>query len=208
MSTRPPPTLAAGTCIVRDTAGAQGPHAWRCRRGRAARAICTTAGSILDAGDDAVAFATGDFETGLVCLRGRRRGRRRRPTLHARSLRRDLRAARRPVQVRAGADGCDLAEIAAPVTAAHPVQVVRFAESARTRPALRRRRPDRQARPQRAHRQERPGRPHHGRRHLQPAGQLDVVAAARARRDARRGLPLHRHAGAGVRHPAGLHRRA
>ena len=49
--------------------------------------------------------------------------------------------------------------------------------------------------------------PHHGRRHVQPAGQLDLVAAARARGDARRGLPLHRHAGARVRHSAGLHQR-
>ena len=45
------------------------------------------------------------------------------------------------ISVAPGADGCDLAEIAAPVSSAHPVQFVRFADvQTRSRTALRSRR--------------------------------------------------------------------
>ena len=57
---------------------------------------------------------------------GRRHRQRAAP--HAEPLRRDLRAARRARGSAPDAAGCDLAEVAAPVTTVHDVQVVRFAD--------------------------------------------------------------------------------
>jgi 5-deoxy-glucuronate isomerase len=83
---------------------------------------------ILDAGAAPVAFETGDRETGLVCLRGS-------ATVATGDTRvtlgqydaiyvpRDSR-----VEVAAGAEGADVAEVAAAVSGRHPVQVVRFAD--------------------------------------------------------------------------------
>jgi 5-deoxy-glucuronate isomerase len=83
---------------------------------------------VLDAAGDSVSFTTDDHEVGLVVLKG------------AAEVHTDggpyelgrydsLYVPRQSViEVRPGPDGCDLAEIAAPVTARHPVQVVRFAE--------------------------------------------------------------------------------
>jgi 5-deoxy-glucuronate isomerase len=83
---------------------------------------------ILDAGDAPARFETGPRETGLVCLRGT-------ATVTAGETRVTLQrydAIYVPrdvaVEVSAGPDGCDLAEISAPVTGRYPVQVVRFAE--------------------------------------------------------------------------------
>ena len=107
------------------------------------------------------------------------------------------------VRVTPSAEGCDLAEIAAPVAAAASGVVRRLRRGPEgSRSAHDAGRPRGQARSDGADRQERQGRTDHGRRHVQRAGQLDVVAAARARRDARGGLSLHRHAGARLRRAA------
>jgi 5-deoxy-glucuronate isomerase len=120
-------TIAPGTCVVRDTAS---------RRGRT-RAVApgTTASRhlhygriILDAHDPPVTFGTAGFETALICLGGTA----------------TVAADGRPfslgkydalyvprladVSVTPGPSGCDLAEIAAPVTKTHPVQFVAFAD--------------------------------------------------------------------------------
>src|SRR5215207_5424529 len=83
----------------------------------------------LDAGDDVLAFENGTHETGLVCLNGAaevsaagetfRLGR-----YDALYVPRDARIEVRP----AGDDGCDLAELSAPVEGRYPVQYVSFAE--------------------------------------------------------------------------------
>ena len=119
-------TLAPATCVVRNTAAgkgrtisvAPGPVMRHLQYGRI----------ILDAGAAPVSFDTGDRETGLVCLRGG-------ATVTTGDTRvtlgrydaiyvpRDSR-----VEVVAGAEGADLAEIAAAVSGRHPVQVVRFAD--------------------------------------------------------------------------------
>lgn len=90
---------------------------------------------ILDAGDTPLGFSTGECETGLICLRGR-------ATVEAAGERFDLTpydAIYAPrdsqVLVTAGAEGCDFAEIAAPVTGTYPVQFVSFA-AVRENPAL------------------------------------------------------------------------
>ena len=119
-------TLTPTTCIVRNTAGrkgrtqavAAGPVMQHLHYGRI----------ILDAGDAPLRFETGPRETALICLRGAAAiavGETR-ATLNrydAIYVPRDG-----AIEVSAGPDGCDLAEIAAPVSRQHPVQIVRFAD--------------------------------------------------------------------------------
>jgi 5-deoxy-glucuronate isomerase len=81
---------------------------------------------ILDAGAAGVHFSTGDRETVLICLRGgadvdadgATYALGRYDTLY---VPRDA-----TIAVRAGANGCDLAEISAHVSARHPVQFIAF----------------------------------------------------------------------------------
>ncbi len=90
---------------------------------------------ILDGGEDALVFATGERETGLICLRGKAEvevdGQRFAATPY------DAVYAPRGcrVQVTPAAEGCDFAEIAAPVEGTYPVQFVSFAK-VREDPAL------------------------------------------------------------------------
>jgi 5-deoxy-glucuronate isomerase len=117
--------IAAASCIIRNTAARKG-------RTRSVAPGSTSARHlhygriILDAGDAPVRFATDDLETGLVCLRGaatiRIDGR-----SHALGRFDALYVPRDTgLEVTAEAGGCDLAEIAAPVTRRHPVQFVAF----------------------------------------------------------------------------------
>src|SRR5687768_1481965 len=121
-------SLAPSTCIVRNTAA---------RKGRT-QAIAPGTGAasrhlhygrvILDAGDTPIIIDTGDRETGLVCLRGSAG-----VSVESRSYTLDRydaiyvpRDAR--VSIAPGSEGCDLAEISAPVSKRHPVQIVKFAD--------------------------------------------------------------------------------
>ena len=126
--------------------------------------------------------------------------------VHPRQLRRDLCSTRRVDRGHAGRRRLRYRRdvLAGRQAASGAVRrVQRRAEGSRA--SLRRGRSRLSARAEHSHRQERRGGPADGRRHVQRAGQLDVVAAARARGARRRGVSLHRHAGAGVRHPARLH---
>jgi 5-deoxy-glucuronate isomerase len=83
---------------------------------------------ILERGDEPVAFPTGELETGLIALRGRAEVRTgaRSFTLapyDALYVPRDSQ-----LEIRPDGDGCDLAEIAAPVERAHPLQHVAWAD--------------------------------------------------------------------------------
>ena len=119
-------TLAPGTCVVRNTASrkgrsqavAPGPAMQYLHYGRI----------ILDGGDAPIRLETGNREVALVCLRGS-------ATVDAGDTRTTIDRydaiyvpRDETVAVSAGPSGCDLAEIAAPVSRRHPVQVVRFAE--------------------------------------------------------------------------------
>jgi 5-deoxy-glucuronate isomerase len=77
---------------------------------------------VLDASDAPLSFSTEDRETAFVCLKGS-------ATIndHALTLYDALYVPRdTDVTIRAGSEGCDLAEVAAPVAAKYPVQLVRF----------------------------------------------------------------------------------
>jgi 5-deoxy-glucuronate isomerase len=127
-------TLAPGTCIVRNTAGRKG-RTRAVAPGESPMRHLHYGRIVLDAGDGAVHFATGGLETGLICLDGAAAvsvdgttfdlGR-----YDALYIPRDS-----AVDVTAAAGRCDLAEIAAPVTSTHPVQVVRF-EDVQKNPGL------------------------------------------------------------------------
>jgi 5-deoxy-glucuronate isomerase len=117
--------IEAGTCIVRNTAAKKG-RTRSVAPGTTASRHLHYGRIILDGGEPPLAFSTGEMETGLICLGG---------TAHVRVdgapytlgrfdtvyVPRDA-----AIEVTPGADGCDLAEIAAPVTKSHPVQFVSF----------------------------------------------------------------------------------
>jgi 5-deoxy-glucuronate isomerase len=120
------PPIDKTTCIVRNTAGRKGrtlsvgPDTTAMRRLRYGRII-------LDAGDAPVRFETPAFETGLICLRGSARVAAAGQTFTLERLDSLYVPRDSTIEVAAGASGCDLAEIAAPVDRAYPLQFVPFA---------------------------------------------------------------------------------
>ena len=116
------------TCIVRNTASGKGrTHAIVPGKTAAARHL-HYGRVILDAGDPPIRIDTNDRETAFICLRGSAMAavEGRSNTLErydALYVPRDA-----SVSIAAGPAGCDLAEIAAPVTKRHPVQFVKFAD--------------------------------------------------------------------------------
>ena len=120
-------SISTSTCIVRDTASRKG-RTLSVSPGKTASRHLRYGRVILDAGDAAIAFHTGDCETGFVGLNGSATvgvdddtyelGR-----YDALYVPRGV-----TVTIAAGPDGCDLAEIAAAVTRHHPVQLVRFSD--------------------------------------------------------------------------------
>lgn len=128
--------ITGATCIVRDTAGKKG------RTTAIAPGAQTRASRhlhygriILDAGTAPERIESGDKETGLIALRGSAT-----VTVNATAYelaRYDALYIPRDTTftVAPGPEGCDLAEIAAPVSKRHPVQHVRF-EDVRKDPGL------------------------------------------------------------------------
>lgn len=120
-------TITQDTCIVRDTASHRG-RLWRVAPGKTAARHLHYGRIILSKDDGAVRFETNDRETGLVCLKGSAQVKTddTSHTLHrydAIYIPRDA-----FVVVTPGGEGCDLAEMAAPVTRRHPVQYVAYSD--------------------------------------------------------------------------------
>ena len=119
--------LTASTCIVRNTAAATG-RTTAVAPGAAPTRHLHYGRIILAATDAPIDLATGERETGLVCLAGTAAVRAGGATYElgrydALYIGRDQTAT-----ITAGPEGADLAEISAPVTARHPVQFVSFAQ--------------------------------------------------------------------------------
>jgi 5-deoxy-glucuronate isomerase len=119
--------LTLDRCVVRDTAAHTG-------RTRAVAPGTTSARHlhygriILRGGDAALSVSTGDHETGFIALKGSAT-----LTVDGRAFALGLYDALyvprdSHVEVSPGRDGCDLAELSAPVTERHPVQFVAFAD--------------------------------------------------------------------------------
>jgi 5-deoxy-glucuronate isomerase len=119
--------ITKDTCIVRNTGNRKG-RTEAIAPGSTASRYLHYGRIVLDGGDAAVRFQTGDRETGLVCLNG---------SAHVRANDDSFTLAKydslyvprdASVEISAGSDGCDVAEIAAPVERQYPMQVVRFAD--------------------------------------------------------------------------------
>jgi 5-deoxy-glucuronate isomerase len=120
------PISRAG-CIVRNTGGRKG-RTQSVAPGLVASRHLHYGRIVLDAGDPPLPLNTGDRETGFIALRG------------SASIQADNRqftldrydALYVPrgtaVEIAAGGDGCDLAELAAPVEGTYPIQFVDFDE--------------------------------------------------------------------------------
>src|SRR5262245_2404362 len=121
------PNITAETCIIRNTAA---------RRGRTCSVMPGSTAArhlhygriILDRNDKPISFDTTGLETGLVCLGGG-------ATVTVEAARYDLgrfdsmyvpRDA--SIEIEPGSDGCDHAEIAAPVSKRHPLKHVVFTD--------------------------------------------------------------------------------
>ena len=120
--------IAKDTCIVRNTAA---------RKGRTTAVAPGTAASrylhygriILDAGDGPLGFDTNDMETGLIGLKGSADVKTSKTESQSFAVGRydSLYVPRgASIEITPGPDGCDLAEVAAPVGHEYPVQFVAF----------------------------------------------------------------------------------
>jgi len=122
-----PNPLTPATCIIRNTAGTKGRTHAIVPGGAAASRHLHYGRVILDAGDAALSIDTGGHETGFVCLGGSA-AITVDDTSHTLGRYDALYAPRdATVSITPGPGGCDLAEIAAPVSKRHPVQFVSFA---------------------------------------------------------------------------------
>ena len=119
--------IASETCVVRDTASRPG-RTKAVEPGKTAARFLNYGRIILETGAPPLRVAPSGMETGLICLKGS-------ATIAVEGTKyavvpydalyvpRDA-----GFEIVAGPDGCDIAEIAAPVEQRYPVQFVRFAD--------------------------------------------------------------------------------
>jgi 5-deoxy-glucuronate isomerase len=116
-------TLTLERCVVRATHAGKG-------RTRSLDPTTTAARNlhygriVLDAGEAPLRFGTGGFETGLVALGGRAEVKAGGGTFALAPYDSLYVPREAEIEVRPGSEGCDLAEIAAPVEKAYPLQFV------------------------------------------------------------------------------------
>ncbi len=115
------------TCVVRNTGSRKGRHLSVTPQTTASRHLYYGR-IVLDRGDAPLEVETGEREMGLICLHGG-------ATVHVGAT--EFKMGRYDAlyiprasgfRVTAGADGCDFAELSAPVEKTHPLQFVSFAE--------------------------------------------------------------------------------
>jgi 5-deoxy-glucuronate isomerase len=121
------PAIRTKTCVVRNTGAEKGRHLSVTPETTASRHLYYGR-IVLDHGDAPVEVETAERETGLVCLRGS-------ATVQAENAEYSMgrydalyipRQGR--FRITAGAEGCDFAELSAPVEQTYPLQFVSFAE--------------------------------------------------------------------------------
>src|SRR5262245_46352365 len=117
--------ISAGTCVVRNTAAHKG-RAWAMTPGPTASRHLHYGRVILEAGDAPISLNTRTLETAFIALRGEATIRVDGGTYSVRPYDALYVPRDQTVAISAGAAGCDLAEVAAPVTRSHPVQFVAF----------------------------------------------------------------------------------
>ncbi len=119
------PPITPPTCVIRDTASKKG-RTWSVLPGSTAMRLLRYGRIILSGTDRPLQFGTEELETALICLDGTAEVKADGTLyyltrLDALYLPRDT-----SVEVTPGRDGCDLAEIAAPVAKRRAVQLVKF----------------------------------------------------------------------------------
>src|SRR5947209_5151165 len=121
------PAITAATCVVRGTHKRKG-RTRSVSPGTAAVRHLHYGRIILDGGDAPLEFSTATHETGLISLRGRATVTLGSGETFTLAQYDSLYVPRdRAVTVAPGAEGCDLAEISAPVKGEYPVQHIPFA---------------------------------------------------------------------------------
>lgn len=121
------PAISATTCVIRNTAAARG-RTRSVTPGKTAAQYLNYGRIILAAGDATMRVDPGGMETGLICLKGGAAvtagGATHRMTPYdTLYVPRDT-----AFEVEPGSEGCDFAEIAAPVEKKYPLQFVSYAE--------------------------------------------------------------------------------
>jgi 5-deoxy-glucuronate isomerase len=116
--------ISTNTCFIRGTHAKKGRTAWLSPASGAVREL-HYGRILLDSGSER--FGNGNHETGLICLNGRAEVRACGKTFSM-GLYDSLYVPRdAELEVTAGAEGCDLAEISAPVEHAYPLQFIPYA---------------------------------------------------------------------------------
>ena len=114
-------------CIVRNTASRKG-RTQSVTPGSSATRFLHYGRIILDAGTDTLRFDNRGSETGLVCLKGSADVQVGQESFHLDRLDALYVPRDSTIDVTPGPDGCDLAEMAAPVDARYPIQFVDYDE--------------------------------------------------------------------------------
>jgi 5-deoxy-glucuronate isomerase len=121
------PEINLESCVIRSSDSAKGRTRWL-EPGRAAVRHLHYGRVILDAADAPVRFATGDHETGLICLKGAANLRVAGESFEVTPYDAVYAPRGSQIDVAPGTEGCDLAELSAPVEGSYPVRLVRFAD--------------------------------------------------------------------------------
>jgi 5-deoxy-glucuronate isomerase len=119
--------ITQASCVVRNT-GAQRGRTFAVTPENTSSRYLHYGRIILAAEDAPLSFSTGENETGLICLRGSAAVRTgdqlfQLTQYDALYVPRDSR-----LEIQQGSEGCDFAEVAAPVEHRYPVQFIRFAD--------------------------------------------------------------------------------
>jgi 5-deoxy-glucuronate isomerase len=128
------PGLDRDRCVVRETHKTKGRTLWLAPD-RAAVKHLHYGRILLEAGDAPLEFGTGERETGLLCLGGNASIEAAGSSFEVAPYSAVYVPRDSQVRVAAGAAGCDLAEISAPVSGTYPVQFVSF-DQVRSNPSL------------------------------------------------------------------------
>ena len=119
--------ITDSTCIVRNTAARRGRHPAIVPGSTASRYLHYSR-IVLGTGDASLRFDTGDRETGLVCLNGGATIRANGESFTLSKFDSVYVPRDSSIEIVAGADSCDIAEIAAPVERTYPLRLVKFTD--------------------------------------------------------------------------------
>jgi 5-deoxy-glucuronate isomerase len=119
--------ITKDTCIVRNTAARKG-RTLSIAPGSTASRYLHYGRIVLDTADAPIRFDTNQLESGLVCLKGSATVRANGESFTLAKFDSLYVPRDSSIEIAPGAEGCDIAEIAAPVGRQYPMQLVKFAD--------------------------------------------------------------------------------